>query len=59
MRFTINAIRRTTDMICRDLPDAVRRAGIDALLVDQTEPAGGSVAMYTTPMPITSMAEDE
>ena len=46
LRFTINAIRRTTDMICRDLPDAVRRTGIDALLVDQTEPAGGSVAEH-------------
>lgn len=46
LRFTINAIRRTTEMLCRDLPDAVRRAGIDALLVDQTEPAGGSVAEH-------------
>src|SRR5579863_6691825 len=46
LRFTIQAIRRTTEMICRDLPDAVRRAGIDALLVDQTEPAGGSVAEH-------------
>src|ERR1700683_5429773 len=44
LRFTIHAIRLTTEMICRDLPDAVRRAGIDFLLVDQTEPAGGSVA---------------
>jgi MGT family glycosyltransferase len=46
LRFTIKAIRQTTDMICRDLPDAVRRAGVDALLVDQTEPAGGSVAEH-------------
>ena len=44
LRFTIDAIRQTTQMICRDLPEAVQRAGIDALLVDQTEPAGGSVA---------------
>src|SRR5579863_8829169 len=27
LRFTINAIRRTTAMLCRDLPDAVRTAG--------------------------------
>ena len=46
LRFTINAIRQTTEMLCRDLPEAVRRAGIDALLVDQTEPAGGSVAEH-------------
>ena len=44
LRFTISAIRKTTEMICRDAPAAVRRTGIDALLVDQTEPAGGSVA---------------
>jgi len=46
LRFTINAIRKTTEMLCRDLPEAVRRAGVDALLVDQTEPAGGSVAEH-------------
>ncbi|MFL6466202.1 MAG: glycosyltransferase, partial [Bryobacteraceae bacterium] len=44
LRFTITAISRTTEMICRDTPDAIRQAGIDALLVDQTEPAGGTVA---------------
>jgi zeaxanthin glucosyltransferase len=44
LRFTINAITRTTEMICRDAPEAIRRAGIDALLVDQTEPAGATVA---------------
>ena len=46
LRFTINAIRQTTEMICRDLPEAARRAGVDGLLVDQTEPAGGSVAEH-------------
>lgn len=44
LRFTIRAISRTTEMICRDAPEAVRRAGIAALLVDQTEPAGATVA---------------
>jgi zeaxanthin glucosyltransferase len=44
LRFTIQAIRRTTEMICRDAPDAIRDHAIDALLVDQTEPAGGTVA---------------
>ena len=46
LRFTIDAIRLTTEMICRDLPAAVKKAGIDALLVDQTEPAGGTVAEH-------------
>ena len=44
LRFTIDAIGKTTEMICRDAPAAIRRAGIDALLVDQTEPAGSTVA---------------
>jgi MGT family glycosyltransferase len=46
LRFTIQAIRQTTQMLCRDLPQALRSAGVDALLVDQTEPAGGSVAEH-------------
>lgn len=46
LRFTIQAIRRTTEMICRDAPDAIRGHGITALLVDQTEPAGGAVAEH-------------
>jgi zeaxanthin glucosyltransferase len=44
LRFTIRAVARTSVMVCRDLPDAVRHAGVDALLVDQMEPAGGAVA---------------
>lgn len=46
LRFTIGAIKKTTEMICRDAPEAIRRAGIEALLVDQTEPAGATVADY-------------
>ena len=33
-------------MICRDAPSTIKAAGIEALLVDQTEPAGGTVAEY-------------
>jgi zeaxanthin glucosyltransferase len=46
LRFTIGAISKTTEMVCRDAPAAIRDAKIDALLVDQTEPAGGAVAEY-------------
>lgn len=46
LQFTIQAITKTTEMICRDAPEALRRAGIQALLVDQTEPAGSTVADY-------------
>jgi zeaxanthin glucosyltransferase len=44
LRFTIRAVAETTAMECRELPDAVRAARVDALLVDQMEPAGGAVA---------------
>ena len=46
LRFTVRAIQRTTETICRDAPAAVKEARVDVLLVDQTEPAGGSVAEY-------------
>jgi MGT family glycosyltransferase len=45
-RFTISAAALSTRMFCRDLPAALQTAGIEALLVDQMEPAGGSVAEY-------------
>ncbi|WP_111413571.1 nucleotide disphospho-sugar-binding domain-containing protein [Billgrantia lactosivorans] len=35
---------RTTDMLCRELPSALDALGIDALLCDQMEAAGGLVA---------------
>ena len=46
MRFTIRAVERTTEAFCRDAPKAIQNAKIDALLVDQTEPAGGAIAEY-------------
>jgi len=46
LRFTIAAVAKTTEMMCREAPAAIKRAKIDALLVDQTEPAGGSIAEY-------------
>jgi zeaxanthin glucosyltransferase len=44
LRFTIQAVAKTTLTVCREAPDAIRRLKIDALLVDQMEPAGGAVA---------------
>jgi zeaxanthin glucosyltransferase len=46
LRFTIRAVARTARMVCRDAPDVIRRRNIDALLVDQMEPAGGAVAEH-------------
>lgn len=46
LRFTVRAVERTTEMVLRDAPEAIRAAGIQALLVDQMEPAGGAVAEH-------------
>ena len=46
LRFTIDAVARMSAAICRDAPAAIRSAGIDTLLVDQMEPAGGAVAEH-------------
>jgi len=46
LRFTIEAVRKTSIMICRDLPAATRETGVEVLLVDQMEPAGGAVAEH-------------
>jgi MGT family glycosyltransferase len=44
-RFTVDRVRNTARMVLRDGPDAVRRAGVDALLVDEAD-MGGSVAEH-------------
>ena len=46
LTFTIQAVAQTSVMVCRDAPAAIRAAGVDALLVDQMEPAGGAVAEH-------------
>jgi zeaxanthin glucosyltransferase len=46
LRFTIDCARRLVHAICRNGPALVGRAGVDLLLVDQNEPAGGSVAEH-------------
>ncbi|WP_318392928.1 glycosyltransferase [Enterobacter sp.] len=40
----IGALSRLTDVLCQQLPDIVQRLAVDALIVDQMEPAGGLVA---------------
>lgn len=44
LRRVILDMADSTDMLCRELPDAIRALGIDALLADQMEAAGGLVA---------------
>jgi zeaxanthin glucosyltransferase len=40
LRFTTRAVAKASHIVCRDAPAAIRDAGVEALLVDQTEPAG-------------------
>jgi len=44
LRRLIEDMSRTTDMLCRELPDTLSHLGIDALICDQMEAAGGLVA---------------
>lgn len=44
VRFAIECSRRLSDLLCRELPQALRRSDVDLVLVDQNEPAAASVA---------------
>jgi zeaxanthin glucosyltransferase len=46
LRFTLDCSRRLASVICEYAPAAVRSAAVDLLLVDDNEPAGGSVAEH-------------
>lgn len=53
-RFTVERVQNAARMVLREGPDAVRRAGIDALLVDEAD-MGGNVAEYLG-LPFVSIA---
>ncbi len=44
-RFTVERVKNTARMVLRDGPEAVRRADVEAILVDEAD-MGGSVAEY-------------
>ncbi|MEC4817444.1 MAG: glycosyltransferase [Scytonema sp. PMC 1069.18] len=44
LRYTVNSIKQTTQVNLRDLPTLVKLAGVEALIVDQVSPEGGSIA---------------
>jgi len=46
LKYTIDWIANTAKMYLRDTPEAVESLGIEALLVDQATPEGGSVAEH-------------
>jgi len=45
-RYTINAIARGADIFLKEAPTAIKNAGVEALLVDQVTPEGGTVAEF-------------
>lgn len=46
LRFTIDAVAKTTEMMLRDAPGAMRAAGIETILADQMEPAACALAEH-------------
>lgn len=44
LRYSVDFCQQVTEIICRDAPAAIAALGIEALLVDQLEPAGETVA---------------
>ena len=45
-QYTIDRITNDTQMRLRDAPEAIKATGIEALLVEQVSPEGGTVAEY-------------
>jgi len=46
LRFAVESSRQIADLLCLELPSAFQSAGIELALVDQNEPAAGSVAEH-------------
>lgn len=46
LRYSVNFCQHITAIICEDAPTAIKAIGIEALLVDQLEPAGETVAQF-------------
>jgi zeaxanthin glucosyltransferase len=46
LRYSVEFCRHITEIICQDAPTAIQTIGIEALLVDQLEPEGQSVAQF-------------
>jgi zeaxanthin glucosyltransferase len=51
----LRGLGRTTDMLCREAPDALRAWGAEAIVCDQLEPAGGLIAAHLG-LPLVSVA---
>jgi MGT family glycosyltransferase len=46
LRYTINSIGKTADFFLRELPQALKAAGVEALLIDQLSPGAETVADF-------------
>jgi zeaxanthin glucosyltransferase len=46
LKYTVNLLTEGADVMLRDAPRAIKEAGVEALLVDQVMPEGGSVADF-------------
>jgi MGT family glycosyltransferase len=44
LQYSVDSCRQTAEIICQDAPAAVEAAGIEALIVDQLEPVGETIA---------------
>ena len=55
LQYFLRGLHRQTEMVFRDAPAAIHDEGIDALLIDQIETAGGTVAEHLK-LPFVSVA---
>ena len=46
LNYSVNFCKLITEIICQDAPNAIKFLGIEALLVDQLEPVGETVAEF-------------
>lgn len=46
LQYTVNLLKEGADVLLRDAPLAIKDAGVEALLVDQVTPEGGTVAEF-------------
>lgn len=46
LRYTLNLIKQRAAILLRDAPEIVTEVGIEALLVDQVSPEGGTIAEF-------------
>lgn len=46
LRYTITLLQQGADALLRDAPAALKAAGVEAVLIDQVSPGGGTVAEF-------------